>query len=313
MANKPPAPSNSPSDDLHVAHPCQPFVRFGACGTFCAFLRATLFGDHFHKELQIAVTGVDADVEFRRRLHDGRWTHSCLQGAHVIVIPPGVSHGAHWRGSACLISMLVDEDFSISAAGSFVRDVSIRPLRRYCEAQPLIGELCAQFWKNCQQPGAFNNAVVGSLAEALSSQILSARFVPPDEGDNQKWLLVRSKLAAVRAHVQENLSEHHTLESLAGIVGLNPSYFGQVFKAATGLPPMAYVTGVRVRQARELLRTGEHTATSVAYMVGFSSQPVMNTAFRRLLGTVPSDYLPKGEKFHGQIKSIRKRPRWAFH
>ncbi len=312
MAPKPAASSENFHGIPSAAHPCRPLVQFGACGIFCTLLRATLFRDHAHPKLQIAVTGDEADAVFRRQIKNGRWLRTHLKGAHVIVIPPGVCHGARWRQTACLLSILVDEGFALTAAGREVREVSILPLRRYSEAKSLIGELCAEFWRECQQAGPLNQAIVGGLAEALASQILRAHFATRRNEDPQRWLLTRTKLVDVRDHVEQNPAEEHTLKSLAAMAGLNPSYFGQVFRAATGLPPMAYVMGVRVRQARELLRGGRHSATEVAHILGFSTQPVMNSAFRRLLGAVPTDYLPGGEKNRRQIEKTRKRPRWFF-
>ena len=123
---------------------------------------------------------------------------------------------------------------------------------------------------------------------------------------------MRTQVASVRAYVEGNLVGDLSLEALAGVADLSPSYFGQVFRAAIGLPPASYVVGARVRRAREMLRGGNHTATEVAYMVGFSSQQLMTTTFRRLLGTLPSDYLPRSEKKRPQIVSERKRIRWQF-
>jgi AraC-like DNA-binding protein len=312
MVFEPTAPSNFPPDVPSAAHPCRPLVHSGACGLFCDFLRATLFRDHVHPKLQIAVTGDAADCVFRRQMANGRWLRTYLKGAHIIVIPPGVRHGARWRRPACLLTIMVESTFALAAAGRSVREVSILPLRRYSETKSLIGELCAEFWKECQQPGPLNEVIVGGLAEALAGQILRAHFAPTRNEDPQRWLLMRTKLADVRDHVEQNPTENLSLKHLAARVGLNPSYFGQLFRAATGLPPQAYVLGVRVRLARELLRGGQHSATMVAHMVGFSSQPVMNAAFRRLLGSVPTDYKPGGERNRRQIEKSQKRPRWIF-
>jgi len=150
------------------------------------------------------------------------------------------------------------------------------------------------------------------MAQTLAGFVLRAHSVPRQQGDPMQWLLMRSQLAKVREHIEANLDGDLSLAALAAVAGLSPSYFGQVFRAATGLPPAAHVCGARVRRARELLRSGKHTATEVTHLVGFSSQQLMTSTFRRLLGTLPSDYLPRSGKESPQGGMEHRRSIWRF-
>jgi AraC-like DNA-binding protein len=90
----------------------------------------------------------------------------------------------------------------------------------------------------------------------------------------------------MEAHFDHDVS----LSSLAQIVRLSPWYFARVFEKATGLPPHAYLEGVRIRKACALLDRGE-TIVEAALAAGYADQSHMTKRFRRFLGITPRQYL----------------------
>lgn len=309
----PAAPSNQFQQFPPAAHPGRPLIPAGVCTVLLDWQRATIFRPHDHPRLQFVLTGPETDCLARWRLRNGRWTHLHLLGEQVWAVPGQVMHAADWRRRTALLAIQVEDAFALSVAGRLVTDISIAPLRHYCAVESLIGELCARCWRECRVPGPQNVSVIAGLAQALATQLLLAHFAPTRNDDAQQWLLLRTIRDKVRIHIESDLTANLSLEALAGVAGLSPSYFGQLFRAATGLPPLAYVAGARVCAARNLMRTGRHTATEVSHLVGFSTQQQMNDSFRRLLGTRPTDYLPDNERNHGDSENGRKSARWRFH
>jgi AraC-like DNA-binding protein len=289
-----------------------PIFHTGDCGIyFCWQKPATLPGQRV-SWLRIVVSGDDAEVEARWRLRSGRTGHARLAGSHVWIVPPDMWHAADWHRSAGLVAIQIERSAVEGVTATPIKNISVAPLRDYTAGVPLIGELCANLWDECRDVRPLDRLTVGGMGQALAGHVLRAHFAPRNRSDPQQWILLRGQLANVRAHVEAHLDGDLSLDALARVVSLSPSYFGQVFRAATGLPPAAFVAGARVRRARELLRTGQHTATEVTHLVGFSSQQLMTVTFRRLLGTLPSDYLPRTEKIRALITNERKRVRWRF-
>lgn len=80
-----------------------------------------------------------------------------------------------------------------------------------------------------------------------------------------------------------------TLSDLAEQAGLPPLHLLRAFKAATGLPPHAYQTQLRLDRARDLLAAGL-PAAEVAFMVGFYDQSHLGRYFREAYGVTPGQY-----------------------
>jgi AraC-like DNA-binding protein len=94
---------------------------------------------------------------------------------------------------------------------------------------------------------------------------------------------------AARDLLHERLVDPPSLEELAATVGSGPFALLRAFRSATGLPPHAYLTLLRVRRARSLLDTGIAPA-EVAVLTGFADQAHLTRHFKKVLGVPPGAY-----------------------
>lgn len=93
----------------------------------------------------------------------------------------------------------------------------------------------------------------------------------------------------VRAYIDEHFAEPLSLDDLASIVCLNPSYFLRVFKKSVGLSPHAYLTQVRINRAKEMMAAGM-PLTEIAPSTGFYDQSHFSNRFKRVFGLTPGQY-----------------------
>jgi AraC-like DNA-binding protein len=103
---------------------------------------------------------------------------------------------------------------------------------------------------------------------------------------------VRSERRAVgtaREYIEENFAQDISLVGLARLSSISPFFLARLFKIETGLPPHAYLDGVRLRRARQLLDKGEPIAF-VAMSVGYADQSHLTKRFKRLYGITPGQY-----------------------
>jgi AraC family transcriptional regulator len=134
-----------------------------------------------------------------------------------------------------------------------------------------------------------------SLANLMAVHLL--RHVPslkqPTRGARNE--LPRTKLRAVLEYVEKHLDASPTLEQMAAIARLSPTYFASQFKRTTGLPPYRYVIGRRIARAKQALQTGgELSLAQVALQAGFSDQSQFSRHFKRFIGVTPGEFRRQG-------------------
>jgi AraC family transcriptional regulator len=91
-------------------------------------------------------------------------------------------------------------------------------------------------------------------------------------------------------YIDAHLTERTTISDLAGLVNLTRYHFMRAFKQAVGVPPHQFMIGRRVERAKEMLSDQNQTIAGVALRTGFSTPLQLTRAFRRVVGTTPSEF-----------------------
>ena len=80
------------------------------------------------------------------------------------------------------------------------------------------------------------------------------------------------------------------LEEIARALNVSTFHFCRIFKQATGLTFVAYLSRLRVEKAKILLQDKNLRITEICYEVGFHSLTHFNRIFRKLVGSSPTEY-----------------------
>ena len=102
---------------------------------------------------------------------------------------------------------------------------------------------------------------------------------------NMQMVVERAKAIARLEYADGELS----LGLVAQRLGFNTTYFSHIFSAVSQQGFAEYLTDVRIRKAKELLRT-DMKIQNIAQSIGYSSQPYFSTRFRAETGLTPSQY-----------------------
>src|SRR5262249_57609245 len=106
--------------------------------------------------------------------------------------------------------------------------------------------------------GAGGRLAAASLANVLAVQLIRHVLAPRRPTRRRYGALPRAKLRAVVEYVEEHLDASPTLERMAALARLSPTYFASQFQRATGLPPHQYVIARRLERAKQLLQAAAH-------------------------------------------------------
>jgi len=102
----------------------------------------------------------------------------------------------------------------------------------------------------------------------------------------------RQFLQPVMDYLKENLTDPGLqISALAGKAGVSETYLRRIFKKRYGLSPAGYITRERMRQAKNLLESGEEmTIQQVALQVGYRDALYFSRTFRKHFGVSPTEY-----------------------
>ncbi|SDS61221.1 two-component system, response regulator YesN [Paenibacillaceae bacterium GAS479] len=94
-------------------------------------------------------------------------------------------------------------------------------------------------------------------------------------------------LQYISAHYRE---ESLSLERIASVVFLNPVYFSQLFKQKTGQGFKDYLIGLRLEEARQLLRDSDLKLADIAEHIGYQDMRHFTQVFRKRFQMTPTEY-----------------------
>lgn len=114
-----------------------------------------------------------------------------------------------------------------------------------------------------------------------------------DESKSSEML--REKKAAMKrleqafAYIEEHYCEKITLEEVASSVYMSSNYFSSYFRKVTNISFSDYVTRMRIKHARELLREGKGNVTEIAMECGFNNISNFYRLYKKHVGTLPKE------------------------
>ncbi|MFC4596692.1 helix-turn-helix domain-containing protein [Cohnella hongkongensis] len=91
-------------------------------------------------------------------------------------------------------------------------------------------------------------------------------------------------------YMKESYAKPIDLKKLAARANLSPKYFGTLFKQAAGVSVSQYLTGIRIGEAKRLLRENRHTIEEIAEKVGIGDLYYFSKLFKKAEGLSPKRY-----------------------
>lgn len=104
-----------------------------------------------------------------------------------------------------------------------------------------------------------------------------------------------NQYARMIQHAKEYIAQHYldpelSLNQVAVHVNLSPSYFSAVFSQECATTFKEYLTELRIRKAKELLRTTARRSYEISYQIGYSDPHYFSHVFRKATGLSPREF-----------------------
>ena len=128
-----------------------------------------------------------------------------------------------------------------------------------------------------------NATRVGLAVHALVAEVLlAAQETGPVAEDDPVRLAC--------AYVERHFAEKVTLDDLARVAAVSPSYLIRLFKRQLETTPHDYLLRYRISRAKELLAETTLTSAVIAERVGFASESNFSYRFKQMTGQGPRAY-----------------------
>jgi AraC family transcriptional regulator len=155
------------------------------------------------------------------------------------------------------------------------------------QVDPLLGHLCDALVR------AADGDDVSLMEQEMQLEAALHRLYERQSAQaakGQRMLISPASVSRVREFIYAHLQQQITLDQLADLSGYSRFHFARGFRAATGLPPYAYILRARIALACRLLDDARLPVQAIASETGFASHPQFTNRFRQLTGISPSAY-----------------------
>ncbi|MFE9274985.1 helix-turn-helix transcriptional regulator [Paenibacillus glucanolyticus] len=119
-----------------------------------------------------------------------------------------------------------------------------------------------------------------------------------------------SEIDEVIAYIHKNIYEPLPLSLLAGYIGYSPYHFSRIFKDRIGLPPLYYVSSLRLEKAKDLLLHTHLSIRDIALEIGQQSLGTFTTRFTERVGVTPSQFRNSMEEADKHLLSLQSLNDW---
>jgi AraC-like DNA-binding protein len=228
-------------------------------------------------------------------LEDGRQTFHCRGGQRVttpgslILVNPDDLHDGRSAGAAYRYRMAYIEPALIAEALREADLPAALPLfRAPVVHDPALAAALSQFNHRTEQPEGLDALELETRLLQLVRALLQRHAASPPPGGPRA-----GRDNAIVRHACRYLDEHYaadpSLSALAAQCGISRFALLRLFAKEMGLPPHAYMTRARLREARRLLLQ-DQPAAQVAAAVGYVDQSHLTKRFKAAFGITPGQF-----------------------
>ena len=129
---------------------------------------------------------------------------------------------------------------------------------------------------------------IESIKRGISNALVNAYISEDNEIDNDKRIS-RTLRPAIK-YIYMNKSENITLENMAKVCHISPSYFSRLFSKEMGDSFSHYISKLKINWAKELLEQSDKSINEISEELGFNDSGYFIKIFKKYEGVTPFIY-----------------------
>ncbi|KPB71806.1 cupin domain-containing protein [Pseudomonas cannabina] len=156
------------------------------------------------------------------------------------------------------------------------------------ETSPELRPMLAAMERETMTRQAGHAGILARLAEVVAALLIRG-WVASGCGNTVGWLgaLQDPRLSRAIVMMHRHPGRNWTVATLASEARHSRTVFAQRFLGATGIPPLRYLTELRMRLALHSLRHEHQPLEIIAGQLGYASLAAFSRAFKRAVGVSP--------------------------
>lgn len=172
-----------------------------------------------------------------------------------------------------------------------IQNLESHPVRIQSIKFSCLINLKKDFYLTEFNPSPFSSILnMGHTTESDCSQIYNmlTAFQEPQDTQERKNR-IDPRLIHVNRYIRKNYNLTLTLQDLAKIAGVHPTYLSNTYSKVFKISPIFFVNQLRMKKATELL--GQPlTLNKIASMLGYNSLSQFSSIFKRFFHKTPTQY-----------------------
>lgn len=106
----------------------------------------------------------------------------------------------------------------------------------------------------------------------------------------------RQRMQEIISYMYRDYQHPLSTQDYANRLQMSKCWFIRSFKEATGVPPLHFLTSIRIEKSKELLESSPYNVSEIAEMVGYDNPLYFSRLFKRKTGVSPLQYRKHAHK-----------------
>ena len=165
----------------------------------------------------------------------------------------------------------------------------------------IFSNLLKDFYDNLPDVGALDlNSEIEKLYKSADFQtvidIVNVNIKRLEATFQSNPQMIHREIESVKQYIYEHYGEEISVEYLADLVYMAPSYLSCVFKKETGQNLSKFIKAYRMEKAKEMLEESHKKIVTISNEVGYPNVSYFCQSFREYFGISPQKFRSQGEK-----------------